>query len=166
MNVKGLFEKFKKMVEKDYPKILIGFEKKKDYYRIFYYLEEFNINDKKFRETIGNAIRNTFYAKGILNLGQTNINYEKAKEVFPELNVNEEKDIKFIEKEVLNKKNEISQKESYFFMFNEFIMQNIIEQTFFSSLNENKKVKIANFNEKKFKYKNEDKFNVSLSTAA
>ena len=66
----------------------------------------------------------------------------------------------------MNEKNEISQKESYFFIFNEFIMQNIIEQTFFSSLNENKKVKIANFNEKKFKYKNEDKFNVSLSTAA
>lgn len=149
MNVKGLFEKFKKMVEKDYPKILIGFEKKKDYYRIFYYLEEFNINDKKFRETIGNAIRNTFYAKGILNLGQTNINYEKAKEVFPELNAKDEVANLRI---VLKTKYESTIEETE--TFKKIIRKNIEEKNIESKLNifnPKKYSKYVKFNDKKYK---------------
>lgn len=149
MNVKGLFEKFKKMVEKDYPKILIGFEKKKDYYRIFYYLEEFNINDKKFRETIGNAIRNTFYAKGILNLGQTNINLEKAKEVFPELNT---KDKVANLRIVLKTKYESTIEETE--TFKKIIRKNIEEKNIESKLNifnPKKYSKYVKFNDKKYK---------------
>ena len=35
---------------------------------------------------MGEAILETFYKKGIFNLGQTHLNLERAKEVFPELN--------------------------------------------------------------------------------
>lgn len=39
-----------------------------------------------FHETMREAILKTFYKKGIFNLGQTHLNLERAKEVFPELN--------------------------------------------------------------------------------
>lgn len=156
---------FKKQMKKAYPDILIGYEKTEGYYRIYYYLENFNIYDEKFNETIGEAIKNNFYLNGIFNIAQTHLNLERAKKYFKEI-TNKEKKIKFKEKELLNENNEISQKESYFFILNEFIMQNIVDQTFFSSLNKNEKIKKANFNEKNFKYKNENKFDISLNTVA
>lgn len=86
MNIKKIFEEFEEKLKKTYPDILIGIEKIEEYYRVYYYLKNFDIYDMSFHETMGKAILETFYKKGIFNLGQTHLNLERAKEVFPELN--------------------------------------------------------------------------------
>ena len=85
MDAKGIFENFKKKMKELYPSILIGLEKIEEYYRIYFYLEDFDINDMDFNEKIGGVIKETFYKNGIFNLGQTHFNLERAKKVFPEL---------------------------------------------------------------------------------
>jgi len=86
MDVKGVFEKFKKQIKISYPDILVGFEEIEEYYRVYYYLKGFNIKDMNFHKIMGTAILETFYENGIFNLGQTFISLEEAKKVFPELN--------------------------------------------------------------------------------
>jgi len=86
MNIKKIFEEFEEKLKKTYPDILIGIEKIEEYYRVYYYLKNFDIYDTSFHKTMGKAILETFYKKGIFNLGQTHLNLERAKEVFPELN--------------------------------------------------------------------------------
>ena len=85
MDAKGIFENFKKKMKELYPSILIGLEKIEEYYRIYFYLEDFDINDMDFNEKIGGVIKETFYKNGIFNLGLTHFNLERAKKVFPEL---------------------------------------------------------------------------------
>lgn len=86
MNIKKIFKEFEEKLKKTYPNILIGIEKIEEYYRVYYYLKNFDIYDMSFHETMGEAILETFYKKGIFNLGQTHLNLERAKELFPELN--------------------------------------------------------------------------------
>lgn len=86
MNIKKIFEEFEEKLKKTYPDILIDIEKIEEYYRVYYYLKNFDIYDMSFHETMGEAILKTFYKKGIFNLGQTHLNLERAKEIFPELN--------------------------------------------------------------------------------
>lgn len=88
MDVKEVFEKFKKQIKISYPDILVGFEEIEGYYRIYFYLEDFDINDMDFNEKIGGVIKETFYKNWIFNLGQTHFNLERAKKVFPELKKN------------------------------------------------------------------------------
>ena len=88
MDVKEVFEKFKKQIKISYPDILVGFEEIEGYYRVYYYLKWFNIKDMNFHKIMGTAILETFYENGIFNLGQTFISLEEAKKVFPELKKN------------------------------------------------------------------------------
>ena len=69
MDVKGVFEKFKKQIKISYPDILVGFEEIEEYYRVYYYLKGFNIKDMNFHKIMGTAIL-------------------EAKKVFPELKKN------------------------------------------------------------------------------
>lgn len=86
MNIKKIFEEFEEKVKKTYPDILMGIEKIGEYYRVYYHLKNFDIYDMSFHEIMGKAILETFYKKGVFNLGQTHFNLERAKKVFPELN--------------------------------------------------------------------------------
>ena len=61
MDVKGVFEKFKKQIKISYPDILVGFEEIEEYYRVYYYLKGFNIKDMNFHKIMGTAILETFY---------------------------------------------------------------------------------------------------------
>lgn len=86
MNIKKIFKEFKEEIKKSYPDILMDIEKIDEYYRVYYYLKNFDIYDMSFHEIMGKAILKTFYKKGVFNLGQTHFNLERAKKVFPELN--------------------------------------------------------------------------------
>ena len=63
MNIKKIFKEFKEEIKKSYPDILMGIEKIGEYYRVYYYLKNFDIYDMSFHEIMGKAILKTFYKK-------------------------------------------------------------------------------------------------------
>lgn len=118
-----LFDKFKKLMLEEYPNILIGMIIEDESYYIHYYLENFDINDMHFHEIIGKSIKETFYKKGVFNIGLEYLVKEELHTYFP--HYSQKLDLKSILKSNLSnsdlRKDEI---------IRNYISQNIVSTNF------------------------------------
>lgn len=80
-----LMEKFKNLIQKEYPKIKLKGVMEEDLFNIYYYLEEFDVkNDKRFRSIFGNCLEKTFYKHDKYNISSEYLLKDELKEYFPE----------------------------------------------------------------------------------
>ena len=62
-----------------YKDLMIGCKKEEDYYEVYHYLPDF---DMEFHDMMGKIIQEVFYNRGITNVGQLNLIEEELKEYF------------------------------------------------------------------------------------
>lgn len=93
------FIKFKELIKKECPNILIkGIQEEEDF-NIYYYLEDFDINNLEFHRKFGACLRKSFSKNKLSSIGTEFLYENELKDFFPELF-----DIKIERTQILEKK--------------------------------------------------------------
>jgi hypothetical protein len=98
------FIKFKELIKKEYPNILIKGIPEEEDFNIYYYLEDFDINNLEFHRKFGACLRKSFSKNKLSSIGTEFLYESELKDFFPELfDIKIEKDLD-IRKKVVNLK--------------------------------------------------------------
>ena len=98
------FIKFKELIKKECPNILIKGIPEEEDFNIYYYLEDFDINKLEFHRKFGACLRKSFSENKLSSIGTEFLYESELKDFFPELfDIKIEKDLD-IRKKVVNLK--------------------------------------------------------------
>ena len=98
------FIKFKELIKKECPNILIKGIPEEEDFNIYYYLEDFDINNLEFHRKFGACLRKSFSENKLSSIGTEFLYESELKDFFPELfDIKIEKDLD-IRKKVVNLK--------------------------------------------------------------
>ena len=88
------FIKFKELIKKEFPNILIKGIPEEENFNIYYYLEDFDINNLEFHRKFGACLRKSFSENKLSSIGTEFLCESELKDFFPELfDIKIEKDL-------------------------------------------------------------------------
>ena len=79
------FIKFKELIKKEFPNILIKGIPEEEDFNIYYYLEDFDINNLEFHRKFGACLRKSFSENKLSSIGTEFLCESELKDFFPEL---------------------------------------------------------------------------------
>ena len=96
------FIKFKELIKKEFPNILIKGIPEEEDFNIYYYLEDFDINNLEFHRKFGACLRKSFSENNLSSIGTEFLYESELKDFFPELfDIKIEKDLDIRKKELI-----------------------------------------------------------------